>query len=64
MMNSLSVLEKVEQVLNEHCESPIQEMRAMGNALVQIADALEGKSVAECRAIIRAVQELSATRQA
>jgi hypothetical protein len=61
-MNQIQVLEQVNAVLRLHCDSPIKEMRKMGQALIGIADALDGRSVAEARAIIEAVQQLQSVR--
>jgi len=57
-MNYQDVIEQIDSVLRSHCDDPVAEIRKMGEAMIGIAQALDGRSVAEARAIIEAVRQL------
>jgi hypothetical protein len=49
------LLGKLHEIIQAHTESPAAELRAMGQALIDIGNALEGLSGPEARATIEAV---------
>jgi hypothetical protein len=58
-MNKLEVIDKIKEILRNHCEDPAEEIMKMGTAMTEIGKALKGKSYAESRAIIDSVQLLT-----
>lgn len=40
-MNKIDVVEKINAVLDSHCERPSAELRRLGEAMIKIADVLE-----------------------
>jgi len=57
-MKKADVVKDVLEILNSHCEIPSEELRKQGQALVEIADALEGQSNSDARAIMKSVESL------
>lgn len=58
-MTKLEVIQKVNEILKQHCDNPSEQMVKEGQALVAIGKALKGMSIAEARATMRAVEELT-----
>lgn len=56
--NRAELLQKVSEVLLSETSDPVAEIRAMGKAMVAIADALEGSSTADARAVMSSVATL------
>jgi hypothetical protein len=54
----LSQLRQTIQTIESSSRDPAEELRALGKAMIAIADVLEGKPVSEARSVLRAVQEL------
>jgi len=57
-MNHAALMYEVIKAMDRNSTDPITEMRQLGKALVEIADALQGCSNAEARAVIQAVKAL------
>ena len=57
-MNKIEVVEKINEVLDDHCERPSAELRRLGEAMIKIADALEDQPILEARAIMQSVAAL------
>jgi hypothetical protein len=57
-MNEQDLLKKIGEVLDDHSEKPSEEMRKLGSALIAMADIFEGRSRAECRALLNATAML------
>ncbi len=57
-MNKADVVKDVLEILADDCEVPSEELRKQGQALVKIADALEGQSNSDARAIMKSVESL------
>lgn len=54
-MQRIEVIEKVMGVLEEHCENPSVEIRKLGEALVAIADSIEGLKIGDARRVMKSV---------
>lgn len=54
-MQKLHVLKKVTEVLDKHCEHPSADLRKLGEAMIGIADAIEGQTLLEAKATIQSV---------
>ena len=52
----MELLNKVSSIVNRHTTNPIDDLRATGKALVQIADALDWYSPQEARSILSAMR--------
>lgn len=48
-------VKRVHEAIRNATMDPAKELRAMANAMLKIADALEGRSVPEAQAIMKAV---------
>jgi hypothetical protein len=57
-MTKQKALLRIGEILNRYCDDPIAEMMKEGTAMLEIAKALEGQSLQEARAIIKAAAEL------
>lgn len=57
-MKKSDVVKDVLEILNTHCEVPSEELKKQGQALVDIANALEGQSNSDARAIMKSVESL------
>jgi len=57
-MKKSDVVKDVLEILHSQCEVPSEELRKQGQALVDIADALEGQSNSDARAIMKSVESL------
>ena len=57
-MNRIEVVGKVNEALSENCDKPCEELRKLGQAMIAIADALEGQSIQEARTIMKSVAVL------
>ena len=54
-MTNVELINKLSEIIEANSESPVDEIRTIGQALIEIADALKGKTVGECRKIMQAV---------
>jgi hypothetical protein len=59
-MTKIQIVKRVKEILDACCEDPSEAMIKEGQALVDIGKALKGLSIAEARATIEAVAQLSA----
>lgn len=57
-MKKSDVVKDVLEILDASCENASEELRKQGQALVSIADALEGQSNSDARAILKSVETL------
>ncbi len=57
-MKKTDAVKDILTILDTHCEVPSEELRKQGQALVDIADALEGQSNSDARAILKSVESL------
>ena len=57
-MTKLQAVNNVLEILDTHCENPSEELRKQGQALIDIAGALEGHSNSDAKAILQSVQTL------
>lgn len=57
-MTKIEVVNSVLEILDTRCEVPSEELRKHGQAMVEIADALEGQSNSDARAIMKSVESL------
>lgn len=57
-MNKMTLVKKVQEILDSRCEDPGDQMVKEGEALAAIGRTLKGVSLADARAIIRAVSAL------
>jgi len=57
-MKKSDVVKDVLEILDASCENASEELRKQGQALVSIADALEGQSNSDARAILKSVESL------
>jgi hypothetical protein len=55
-MKKSDCVKDVLEILDSHCEIASEELRKQGQALVSIADALEGQSNSDARAIMKSVE--------
>ena len=56
--NQADIVSKLREILYAETENPIVELRAMGETLVKIADALDGLTGAQARSVLKALAEL------
>jgi selenophosphate synthetase-related protein len=53
-MTKIEIAQKINTILSECATStPVEDIRAMGTAMVKIADALEGRSAEEAKRIMQ-----------
>jgi len=57
-MRKSEVVKDILEILDASCENASEELRKQGKALVDIADALEGQSNSDARAILKSVESL------
>lgn len=62
MAQRIEVVNKVREVLEDCTEDPAVELRKFGEAIVKIADALKGLSLADAKNVMRAVATLDGDR--
>jgi len=58
-MRSAEVIKQIQEVLNEHCDSPSDELIKLGKAMTGIGVALKGMSLSDAKATMEAVKHLS-----
>ncbi|GEM_PF-6375886 len=58
-MTKQEVIIKIQEVLAKESENPAEEIAKLGRSLIGISDALNGLTVAECRATLNAVSALN-----
>ena len=58
-VNRALLMQKVQEIINANTDDPAAEMRAMGKALTEIGQTLDGISATDARAILTAVQALN-----
>lgn len=62
-MSDQEMIEKIEEILNSHCDKPSENIMRMGACLIEIGRALEGKTSGECKRIMNAMAILHGLRQ-
>lgn len=54
-MNKAEVVQKVTEILSDECDSPSEELRRLGQAMISIANALEDQPVLQAKRIMKSV---------
>jgi len=54
-INRVELMQKIKQIIDMHSNDPVEEIAALGQALLDISKALEGQSSADAKAILAAV---------